>query len=224
MLLCWDGILTGDFRDSNILVFGNWRYKIDKLEEQYSVKQQFQSMRENRTDNRMSFLFLRSFTKLCGAVPLFLALMLGTAASAFAQECVEKVDEQIMFRSGNQTHLVDRVVSFSAVIGERDLSNSKGKRLTDFRAIIRQDRANLHMSGLKDRFDTIEDSEEQYFTTPANRNLLTTAHYYDYCNMSEQDIDRQRNDIVAGQVAGSVWVIIFRHPDSELAVFASIAG
>ncbi len=155
---------------------------------------------------------------------LSFALLLAVSVPVFGAQCVVSVDRQIEFRDGERLKMVDRVAHFVAVIGERDLYNSAGKRLTDFKMIIRQDRANFHKSGKADKFDTIEDQQEQYFTTSKNRQLLTNARYYDYCSMKEKGIADKRKNIVAGRVAGAVWVVIFRHPDGELAVFMTIAG
>ena len=60
------------------------------------------------------------------------------------------------------------VEQYVAVLSERDHFNSKGSRLTDAAAIIRQDRANYHKFGLRDRGD----SGDSFFASAASRDLL----------------------------------------------------
>jgi hypothetical protein len=151
-------------------------------------------------------------------------VLLVPGASALAGGCVESVDKQIQFRDGTFLGPVERVVDFVAVIGERDLYNSNGARFTDFRAIIQQDRANLHKTGIADKFDAFKDQREAYFTTVERRRLLGTARYYNYCNMTDQGVSANRNAIVSGNVPGGVWVLIFRHPSGELAAMTSFVN
>jgi len=143
---------------------------------------------------------------------------------ALAQGCVESVDGQVWVRGGKFSGALERVVDFIAVIGTRDLYNSRGVRLNDFRAIIQQDRANLHKTGKVDTFDTISDGSERFFTTLKRRRLLSTATYYDYCGISTEAIADKRRAIENGTVQGALWVLVFRRPDGSLAVFTSIAG
>jgi len=65
----------------------------------------------------------------------------------------------------NAAELVDQYV---ALLSERDHFNSKGKRLTSAAAIIRQDRANYHKFGVRDRGD----SGDSFFADAENRALL----------------------------------------------------
>lgn len=55
--------------------------------------------------------------------------------------------------------------SYVAVIGVDDLHNSSGVRLTRPAAILRQDRANFHAFGIRQRGDT----SDSFFTSAANR-------------------------------------------------------
>ncbi len=151
-------------------------------------------------------------------------LLFAAAYSAFAGGCVDSVDKQLVFRNGAVLSTLPRLANFLAIIGERDLHNSKGVRLSDFRAIIQQDRANMHKSGIADNFDTIKEKRDTYFTTPDRRRLLSTARYYDYCSNSSDTVTWTRKAIVSGQVPGGIWVILFRHPDGELAIFMTLVG
>lgn len=157
---------------------------------------------------------------LLSALMIFLAMTIG----ARAEGCVEGIDGTVEFRDGKNTVSLERVAYYYAVIGERDLVNSSGTRLTDYRAVIQQDRANLHKTGKADVFDTYEEKREKYFTTLERRSLLTTLPYYDYCWMSQEDITRHRQDIVAGHVSGALGVVIFRLPDGSMAITTSVAG
>jgi len=60
------------------------------------------------------------------------------------------------------------VEQYVAVLSESDHFNSKGIRINDAAAIIRQDRANYHKFGLRDRGD----SGDNFFANAANRGLL----------------------------------------------------
>lgn len=57
---------------------------------------------------------------------------------------------------------------YVAVLSENDHFNSKGARLKDAAAIIRQDRANYHKYGIRDRGDT----GDSFFSDAGNRELL----------------------------------------------------
>lgn len=60
----------------------------------------------------------------------------------------------------------DEVIDgYSAYIGQDDLYNSNGVRLTEALQIIRQDRANFHKFGLRQRGD----EDDSYFASESNR-------------------------------------------------------
>ncbi|MGB8287205.1 hypothetical protein ELI13_31475 [Rhizobium ruizarguesonis] len=66
------------------------------------------------------------------------------------------------------THRNGLVESYRAFIGEADLFNSSGTRLTQAWQIIRQDRANFHQYGVRDR----DDETDSFFADPVNRQAL----------------------------------------------------
>ncbi|QND41459.1 hypothetical protein HB771_37240 (plasmid) [Rhizobium leguminosarum bv. viciae] len=66
------------------------------------------------------------------------------------------------------THRNGLVESYRAYIGEADLFNSSGTRLTQAWQIIRQDRANFHQYGVRDR----DDETDSFFADPVNRQAL----------------------------------------------------
>jgi hypothetical protein len=79
------------------------------------------------------------------ALPLVAALFLGSAA--FAQEIVG---------------------SYVAYIGQDDLYNSKGDRLTEPWQVLRQDRANYHRYGISQRGD----EWDSFFGSIENRGIM----------------------------------------------------
>ena len=60
------------------------------------------------------------------------------------------------------------VESYSARLSQRDHYNSNGERLRSAAAIIRQDRANFYVYGLRDD----EDEPDPYFSSKGNRARL----------------------------------------------------
>lgn len=58
--------------------------------------------------------------------------------------------------------------SYVAFLSERDHFNSNGERLKSAAAIIRQDRANFHKFGLRDKGD----EGDQFFANARNREIL----------------------------------------------------
>lgn len=58
--------------------------------------------------------------------------------------------------------------SYSAYIGSNDVYNSSGARLTKHWQVLRQDRANFHRYGIKDR----DDEWDQFFDDSGRRGQL----------------------------------------------------
>ena len=81
------------------------------------------------------------------------ALLTATITSASAQSSIT--------RSGT-TMLLD---SYVAYIGDNDLYNSNGARLREPWQVIRQDRANFHRYGIRDRLD----EDDSFFASADNR-------------------------------------------------------
>jgi hypothetical protein len=79
---------------------------------------------------------------------LFLALLAGSALA--------------------QNELEGPVESYVARLSARDHFNSNGQRLTSAAAIIRQDRANFYVYGIRDP----EDESDSFFQSKENRALL----------------------------------------------------
>lgn len=144
---------------------------------------------------------------------------------AMAGGCVEETGERVRFRDGAAIVFLDKMAGFVAVLAERDLYNSRGVRLSKIGAVLQQDRANLHKSGVGDRFDTFTEQRDRFYTTQERRSLLSKARYYFPCWMSPADITRLRNSILSAQVeATGLMVILFRHPNGSLAGTVSPVG
>ena len=62
----------------------------------------------------------------------------------------------------------DLIESYTARLSARDHFNSNGERLTTPAAIVRQDRANFYVYGIRDP----EDQPDQFFSRKENRELL----------------------------------------------------
>jgi hypothetical protein len=70
-----------------------------------------------------------------------------------------------MMRSTSDNNPID---SYAAYIGENDLYNSQGVRLTQPWQIIRQDRANFYRFGLRDPGD----QGDSFFASARNRDIM----------------------------------------------------
>ncbi len=66
------------------------------------------------------------------------------------------------------THRNGLIESYRAYIGKADVFNSNGVRLTQPWQIIRQDRANFHQYGVRDR----DDESDSFFGDAVNRQAL----------------------------------------------------
>ena len=160
---------------------------------------------------------MQQLLKFFGVV--FVSLGLLSPMAATAQSCIEGYDDTISFVSNGQLFQLDKLVSYTALIAKRDLTNSKAARLDNFAAVIQQDRANLHKTGLADISGDWHDEGDTYFTTPSRRNFLSTARYYMPCYFKGADAKKFESEIVNANVLGVVGVIVFRHPDGTPAVF-----
>jgi hypothetical protein len=66
------------------------------------------------------------------------------------------------------SHADELVETYLAVLSERDHCNSSGERLKEAAAIIRQDRANFHKFGRRDKGD----QSDTFFANATNREIL----------------------------------------------------
>jgi hypothetical protein len=67
-----------------------------------------------------------------------------------------------------ESEFLTPTVSYTARLSDRDHYNSQGERLQSAAEIIRQDRANYHVYGLRDS----EDEPDSYFSNISNRARL----------------------------------------------------
>jgi hypothetical protein len=141
-----------------------------------------------------------------------------------AEGCVADVDEVVTVRENGSRYHVDRLVHYLTYISARDMRNSKGVRLGTFAQVIQQDRADLH-ERIKSSGDPTmgvpSDDWDGYFTSVKRRGQLSTARYYVDCNRSLESVAKLKSNILNGQLAASLWVVVFRHPDGGLGVYLS---
>lgn len=95
------------------------------------------------------------------------------------------------------------IESYGAYIGQDDLYNSSNERLTQPWQVIRQDRANVHRFGIRQRGDDLDN----FFASPRNREL---AEYMISNGRIEGHAARR---LVEGDVA--IQVEIWRGPDGD---------
>lgn len=145
-------------------------------------------------------------------------------AAAMAQGCVEDAGAQLTIVEDGRAFSVPPLANYTAFIGVRDLFNSNGVRLASVGAVLQQDRANFHKSGLADGSGGFSDSQDGYFTSLARRTALSTAPYYVDCNMTPAQERAFKRSIVNGEVQGVIWVLPFRHPRGGLGVYISLVN
>ncbi len=182
--------------------------------------------------------------------PLFvvLAALLFTPAIADAQACIERIDgESGIYREGVYAQPVQFLASYFTQITERDIVNSSGARLSGFRQIIQQDRANVNKYNKPD-FVLMSDGEtdengnfiewklfdkkDPFFVTPQRRALLQTMPLIFACGddglprNSENSADFKfwTDAIEIGQVPGSLGLIVFPLPQGGYGFHFSFAG
>ena len=92
-----------------------------------------------------------------------------------------------LIRTAQAQGLGSFVESYTARLSERDHYNSNGQRLLSAAAIIRQDRANFYVYGLRDN----EDEPDPYFSSKGNRGRL--AEMLEHGRATPEAIDRVVN-------------------------------
>lgn len=146
-------------------------------------------------------------------------LLLATSTGALACMDYDYSNETLYFND-NPAQIV---VQYVANIADRDLTNSRGVRLTNFAAVLQQDRANLHKSGFSDDPEGIV-KVDNYFTTAERRSLLSSSDYFFYCDFTQKDVNELKNQIVEGRVQGWLSVTVFKRSKSALGVFIQLVG
>lgn len=153
---------------------------------------------------------------------LIAALILPSAG--LAQGCVSSSGVVLTISEGASAYQAAAITDYIANIDVRDLSNSRGARLTNFAAVIQQDRANLHNTGIADGEGMLRDTLDGYFTSPARRSALSAAQYYTDCYMSPRQTQDLKDAILNARVGGVLWVVPFNRPDGGLGVYISPAS
>ncbi|HEY4202601.1 MAG TPA: hypothetical protein VGM83_18780 [Devosiaceae bacterium] len=91
---------------------------------------------------------------VCGALALLLCASLSVPAEAQSSISSAKGDQLIE--------------TYTAFIGPKDIVNSNGQKLTQPWQVVRQDRANYHRYGIRDRLD----ENDTFFSDANNRAAL----------------------------------------------------
>jgi hypothetical protein len=111
---------------------------------------------------------------------IILLVSLASVSSAFAQSSVTRAQPSGL------------IETYRAYIGRDDLLNSNGSRLTQPWQIIRQDRANFYVYGLRDRGD----QDDSYFSSKENRAALETM-------LANGSMSREAANMI---LRGDVWI------------------
>jgi hypothetical protein len=158
------------------------------------------------------------------AAALALALL---PSMGFAQGCVaDKNGDNVSVIAGELRYQSRAMVGYVADITQRDLFNSRGVRLTNFGAILQQDRANVHKTGVLDASGGFTESRDTYFTSAERRGVLSSGPYYFNCatEYSADYSEELKRYIESGRIPGFIGVTIFREPRGGLAVFIELVG
>lgn len=167
-------------------------------------------------------------------------------AATLAQGCFEMItDTRGVYRDGGSATRVDIVASYYTQTTERDTFNSKGVKLSGYRAVLQQDRANVNRFGIIDHvmLDDVDsngkmteypmyDDEDSFFTTPERRALFTSMPLVFECDGQGRPIDTENSSnfrfwtkaISVGRVSGTTHVVVFTLPSGGYGFNVSFAG
>lgn len=120
-----------------------------------------------------SDLCLEFASKICNGEDLGPCFDAEESWQQLPEECEGEIQRQIEMdnefnaeQTGNPAYENDELIgSYSAVIGEDDLYNSSGRKLTQPWQVLRQDRANFHRYGISQRGD----EDDPFFGSADNR-------------------------------------------------------
>jgi len=147
--------------------------------------------------------------------------------AGFSQGCISENDRQnVTVVEGGRSYQSAVMAGYIADITERDLYNSRSVRLTSFGAILQQDRANVHKTGVLDSSEDFTEQTDSYFTSAARRAVLSAGPYYFQCatEYSADYSDALKDYIESGHVPGFIGVNLFREPRGGLAIFIWLMG
>jgi hypothetical protein len=139
------------------------------------------------------------------------------AGPAHAQNCV---------RWANDLPTNGILVEYVTDITAEDLTNSRGVQLTDFRAILQQDRFNHHERGVIDG-SYLDDGSfrpfqgENYFTSRARRQQISEGDFSLVCADQLEDLTDQ---IVRGRLQGFLFVRAYGGKGEGLRFFIGLVG
>lgn len=147
--------------------------------------------------------------------------------AGFSQGCISENDRQnVTVVEGGRGYQAGVMAGYIADITERDLFNSRGVRLTNFGAILQQDRANVHKSGVLDSSEDFTERLDGYFTSAARRAVLSSGPYYFQCatEYSADYSEALKGYIESGRIPGFIGVNLFRESSGGLALFIWLMG
>ena len=159
------------------------------------------------------------------ALPMF-------ALNATAQGCMEYSDDgDLIMVSEKSTYLIKPIVQYGTFIGDQDRVNSRGTPLTNYLAVLQQDRANVNRFNRPDVTDISDyggaayftDEGDNFFTTVERRALFQTMTLVDHCYADAGDSKVFMNRIVKGYTS-YLAISVFNLPNGGLAIHLSEAG
>ncbi len=167
---------------------------------------------------------------------------------AVAQGCIQRIDDATgIYRDGSFAQQVRFITTYFSQISERDIYNSKGGRLSTYRQILQQDRANVNRFGLRDYVNMSDgetdangnlvewkmwDDTDDFFTTPQRRALLTTMPLIFNCNDQGRPDDHENSAdflfwtraMAKGQVPGTLMLMVIPLPQGGYGFHFSFVG
>ncbi|MEQ8657189.1 MAG: hypothetical protein RIC24_07765 [Hyphomicrobiales bacterium] len=153
-------------------------------------------------------------TAVCAALA---GLVLSAAGPAMAENCVHWSED---------LPATGIVVEYVTDITGEDLTNSRGVQLTDFRAILQQDRFNHHVRGVLDGSFLDNGSfrpfqGEAYFSTRERRQQISQGDFSLVCRDQLDDLAEQ---IVRGRLQGFLFVRAYRGKGEGLRLYIALVG
>jgi hypothetical protein len=151
--------LKGSMADSNPVAIGRLRENTTRMRLASSTNVWQTAINQRSDFGWCSATTLDTSWEREGFMKKILFLLLGCLAMAGTVHAQARV---------TATHRNGLIEGYRAYIGQADLFNSNGVRLTQPWQIIRQDRANFHQYGVRDR----DDESDSFFGDPVNRQAL----------------------------------------------------
>ncbi|MBO6675799.1 MAG: hypothetical protein JJ908_12055 [Rhizobiales bacterium] len=145
------------------------------------------------------------------------SLVLTTTGPALAEDCV---------RWSEDLPTTGIVTEYVTDITAEDLTNSRGVQLTDYRAILQQDRFNHHERGVIDGSHLDDGSfrpfqGEAYFTTRDRRQQISQG---DFSLVCPDQLDDLAGQILRGRLQGFLFVRAYGGKGGGLRFYIALVG